>query len=103
MLLVELCKADASLRVHSGGCATVYQVINGEGTKTMTRLGGALALCALLAAAGCFGPRGDTDPARPRSQGEWTVLVSEVRTFERAIGFEPTDNFRSFAGETEGF
>ena len=65
----------------------------------MIRLGAALALCVLLAIAGCFGPRGDSELATPRSHDEWTTLIAEVRAFARTIGFEPTNNFRAFSRE----
>ena len=65
----------------------------------MLRLCGAAAICALLAVAGCFGPRSDTELATPRSHDEWTTLITEIRAFARTIGFEPTNNFRTFSRE----
>jgi hypothetical protein len=63
------------------------------------------ALCALLALllGGCFGPRGDSELATPRSQEDWTSLIAEVRAFERQIGFKATNNFRTFEQERQDF
>jgi hypothetical protein len=66
----------------------------------------AFAVLAILAAliAGCMPQRTDESPlAAPRSEEEWTALVSELRTFERRIGFEPTRNFLEYSPETESF
>lgn len=67
------------------------------------RLTGALALSGLLALAGCFGPRSDSELATPRSHDDWTGLVAEVRAFERRIGFEATRNFRTFEQERQDY
>ena len=67
------------------------------------RLTGALALSGLLALAGCFGPRSDSELATPRSHEDWTGLVAEVRAFERRIGFEATGNFRTFEQEKQDY
>ena len=67
------------------------------------RLTGALALAGLLALAGCFGPRSDSELATPRSHDDWTSLVAEVRAFERQIGFKATNNFRTFEQERQDF
>jgi len=62
-----------------------------------------LALLAILLG-GCVPQRStDSDLAAPRSRDELTALVSEVRAYERRIGFQPTRNFLTFAAEQEAF
>ena len=62
-----------------------------------------VALVALLLA-GCASPPGsDTEAAEPRSYHEVAALISEIRAFERRIGFEETTNFRRFSRETQWF
>jgi len=71
----------------------------------MTRLRLAAAICALTTAllAGCLGPRSDRELSTPRSHGEWTGLVAEVRDFMRRAGFQSTRNFERFSEETQAF
>jgi hypothetical protein len=59
---------------------------------------------ALLAAliAGCGPLRGILVPA-PGVASEWAPFLDEIRTFERRIGFEDTDNFLDLSREQEPF
>jgi len=64
-----------------------------------------LALFALLAVlGGCFSRHSaDDGPAVARSPDEGAALVTELRAFERRIGFEDTHNFLTYSRETKAF
>jgi hypothetical protein len=72
----------------------------------MTQLFGRWLPVALLATllGGCVPQRStESDLAAPRSRDELTALVSEVRAYERRMGFQPTRNFLTFARHQEAF
>lgn len=72
----------------------------------MTKRSASFVVLALLGAflAGCMPQRSDESPlSAPRSEAEWTALVSELRAFEGRIGFAPTRNFLGYAPDTEAF
>ena len=72
----------------------------------MTKSFASLVALALLGAilAGCMPQRSDESPlSAPRSEAEWTTLVSELRSFEERIGFAPTRNFLGYSPETEAY
>jgi len=72
----------------------------------VTKRSACLLVLALLGAlsAGCMLQRSDESPlAAPRSEAEWTALVSELRSFEGRIGFAPTRNFFAYAPGTEAY
>jgi hypothetical protein len=64
-----------------------------------------LAVCALLAAllGGCAQLRDIFIPQPPGVGDEWSVLLDEVRVFEKKIGFEETDNFFDLSQEQHAF
>jgi hypothetical protein len=59
------------------------------------------AACLLLALAGCA-PWRDEGSVSSVS-GEWRELLTELRAFERRLGFRPTKNFARLAEEREGY
>lgn len=56
----------------------------------------------VLLIAGCA-PLGDFFLPPPGIPGEWAAFVDDVRSFERRIGFEPTDNFLEITDEHQAF
>ncbi|MSP96769.1 MAG: hypothetical protein EXR29_05975 [Betaproteobacteria bacterium] len=54
-------------------------------------------------AAGCAQLREIAAPSAPGVGGEWAALLSEIRAYERRIGFAETKNFVDFARQQESF
>lgn len=72
--------------------------------KTRLRLL-ALALAAGVAACAPQGAPDErtTETVEPRSEAQWKTLLSELRAFERELGFGAMPNFERFAPEKPGF
>lgn len=64
-----------------------------------------LAVIALttVSIAGCERVQEFLNPTPPDVSAEWTALLTEVRAFERRIGFRETDNFRAFSPDHAAF
>jgi hypothetical protein len=62
-----------------------------------------LGLLALVIAA-CTQPQSTgTEGAEPRSYGEWTKLIGDIRAFEHRIGYKETKNFLRFSEKKQAF
>ena len=57
----------------------------------------------VLVAIGCVQWRAFSSPPSPDVSSEWRALITDLRAFERAIGFIETKNFLTLTGEREAF
>ncbi len=72
-------------------------------TKRPSLCGVAAGLVLAMQIAGC-GPLGELlNPPAPGVMEEWPGLLSEIRAFERGLGFTPTANFAALAKEQAEF
>ena len=57
----------------------------------------------VIVAIGCVQWRAFSSPPSPDVSSEWRALITDLRAFERAIGFIETKNFLTLTGEREAF